>query len=246
MKRIRISSSIGNFYERLRERYADYGDFRWFSSAPTIFFGMYHWLDYMRVTLRGGTPTIFWCGSDILALTPFRSWLLQDCRHVCENIVEFHELIKHRIYAKIHPMLFADVEKYQVTYKRSDTPTVWMSYHLGREEEYGLYRFLNVAREVPELHFRFFNGQTPIEDFDEVTAEYQATIRFNEFDGASENITKAFLRGQYVYSVIPYTGAYQIDNDADLIRELRTLKDKLVPNPETEFWRELLSNRVEI
>lgn len=245
MKRIRISSSIRNFHSRLRARYFDYADFKWFSSDPTIFFGMYHWGDYLRMIFCGN-PTIFWCGSDILSLTPFRAWLLQDCEHVCENTVEHHKLIKHGIYPRIRPMIFDNPKKYKVTYKSSKTPTVWMSYHLGREDEYGLYKFLNIARQVPGLRFRFFNGQTPIDDFDEVTSKFQATIRFNEFDGASENVTKAFLRGQYVFSAIPYPGAYQIADEKLLIKELKALKNKKSPNPETEYWRRLLSKRVEV
>ncbi len=143
-------------------------------------------------------------------------------------------------------MLFDDISKYTVTYKQSDKPTVWMTYHEGREKEYGLYRLTKIASQLPDVRFRFFNGQTSIEDFDEETSTYQGTVRLNEFDGASENVTKAFLRGQYVYSVIPYPGAYRITDDTGLIEELKKLKDKKEPNPETETWRALLSNRIEI
>lgn len=245
MKRIRISSSIANFKAKLRARYWDYGDFKWFSKEPTLFFGMYHIGDYLRFITHQGPATVFWCGSDILTLSKFKAALLHGGRHICENMVEQDNLATYGIRAEIHPMIFDDPDKYQTTYEHSPTPTVWMSYHLGREEEYGLYRFLDVARQVPELRFRFFNGQIPIKDFDKETAGYQATIRFNKHDGFSENLAKAMLRGQYAFSVIPYPDIETITDDAALIKQLKELKNKLVPH-ESSYWREHLSNRVEI
>lgn len=245
MKRIHISSSIDNFRLKLRARYEDYGDFKWFSKEPTLFFGMYHWGDYLRLITHRGQSKIFWCGSDILNITFSNMWVFRKATHVCENVVEQKKLLEYGIHADVHPMLFDEPGKYQTTYEHSSTPTVWMSYHLGREEEYGLYRFLNVARQVEGLNFRFFNGQTPIDDFDEVTSKYQATIRFNEFDGFSENLAKAMLRGQYAWSVISYPDVETITDDATLIAQLNELKNKHQPHG-TSYWREQLSKRVEI
>lgn len=246
MKRIRISSSIANFSAKLRARYSDYGDFKWFSKDPTIFFGIYHTGDFARYVLHRGEKTAFMCGSDILSLPRWFVPFLGRGTIYCENEVEQVKLAELGLKSYVHPMIFDDPSKYTETYEPSDTPTVWMSYHLGREEEYGLYRFLSVARQVPGLRFRFFNGQTPIEDFDEVTSHHQATIRFNEFDGFSENAAKALLRGQYVYSVVPYHGVETITTDDKLVEALKALKDKKEPNPVSPYWREHLSKRVEV
>lgn len=142
-------------------------------------------------------------------------------------------------------MLFDDPDKYQITYEHSSEPTVWMTYHVGREEEYGLYRFFEIARQVPNLRFRFFNGETPIDDFDEITSKFQGTIRFNESDGFSENLAKAMLRGQYAWSAIPYPDIETITDDATLVRQLKELADKHQPH-DTSYWREQLSKRVEV
>ena len=245
MKRIRISSSIANFKLKLRARYEDYEDFKWFSKDPTLFFGAYHVGDFLRILTHRGNATIFWCGSDIITLTKFKASLVAGCKHYCENTVEQNKLSLFGIHSEIHPMLFDEPGKYQVTYKHSSTPTVWMSYHLGREEEYGLYRLLNITQRVPGVIFRFFDGKTKTDDFDEVTSKFQATIRLNEHDGFSENLAKAMLRGQYAFSVIPYPDIETITDDASLIKALNELKDKKQPH-DTSYWREQLSKRVEI
>lgn len=205
---------------------------------------MYHIGDFLRYWFHRGPKTVFWCGSDILHIKA--TSILWAGKHVCENEVEQEALDKWGIHAEIHPMIFDDPEKYKVTYKQSDTPTVWMTYHLGREEEYGLYRFLSVAASVPELRFKFFNGDTKTRDFDKETENYQATIRFNEHDGFSENLSKAVLRGQYAFSAIHYPYIEDITEDDKLIKDLKELKNKIQPNPGSDFWREHLSKRVEI
>lgn len=246
MKRVYISSSISNFRRNLRSRYWDYAEFQWFSKDPTLFFGMYHIGDYLRLILHGGHATIFWCGSDILQIKKSLLWRLSGCRNVVENVREQRALSNYGIMSEIHPMLFDNPNKYSVTYEPSDTPTVWLTYHLGREEEYGVWRFLDIARQVPELRFRFFNGATAIRDFDEITSKYQATVRFNEFDGASENMTKALLRGQYVFTVIPYPHVESFSDEKELVELLKDLKNRKEVNPAEKMWREILTKRVEV
>lgn len=245
MKRFHISSSIANFKENLSKRYSDYGAFRWFSKDPTIFFGAYHVGDYLRIFFHRGRATIFWCGSDILALTPLKALIASKCEHVCENGVEQLALSRFDIFATVHPMLFDDPSKYHVTYERSDRPTVWMTYHKGRENDYGKDRFMRLAMKCPEVNFVAYSGGIPREEFDRRTATHQATIRLNEFDGFSENLAKAALRGQYMYSVIPYPDCESIVSDEELIASLKELRNQNVPH-ETSYWCEMLSKRVEI
>ena len=106
---------------------------------------MYHIGDYLRVLFHLGTGKIFWCGSDILSVPSWMLGTLSRYTHVVENTVEQHRLADYGLMSDVHPMLFDNPEKYQKTYVRSDSPTVWMSYHKGREEEYGLDRFLQVC-----------------------------------------------------------------------------------------------------
>lgn len=244
MKRIRISSSIANFADKLRNRYKDYGDFRWFSTDPTIFFGCYHIFDYLRIFFHLGPKKVFWCGSDIKNLNEFALWFINDAEHVCENSVELYELTMRGIRgATIHPMLFDDPEKYQESYKHSPVTVVYMTYHKGREEEYGLPEFERLKSLVPGVHFAAYDGSLRQDVFDQITATHQAVIRFNEFDGFAETLAKGVLRGQYCFSRIRYPDIEPIDEN--IVERLTALKTRKLPK-ESPYWREALSNRLEI
>ena len=243
-RRIRISSSIANFHERLRARYSDYEDFKWFSHDDTIFFGMYHVGDFLRLICHQGRATVFFCGSDILQLPKWMVPVLKRVRNVCENVVEFRKLQELGIEAETHPMLFDDPDKYQVTYEHSDTPQVWITAHPGRKNEYGYTRLIEISKQVPGVLFHVFTD-TPRDEFLRETAKMQATIRLNEFDGFSENLALAMLRGQYAFSVIPYPDIETITSDAKLVEALKDLKNKHQPH-ESSYWRERLSKRVEV
>lgn len=274
MKRIHISSSIANFHGQLRERYADYGDFKWFSKDPTIFFGFYHIGDYLRLLCHMGPTKIFWCGSDIKTFPEIVRILMgDDVKSVCENTAEAMELMRRGIHTTIQPQLLDDPEKYQTSYVQSGRPKVWITTHPKRAKEYGVDRLYEIARQVPEVDFAIFGcgkagvseaGTTidglhfpyilknvtlydrfPTDEFDRWTSRMQATIRFNAFDGFSENLAKAVLRGQYAYSVIPYPDIESARDDAALIASLKELKNKSEPKVSI-YWRDTLSNRVEI
>lgn len=247
MKRIRISSSIANFHDRLRARYEDYGDFKWFSKDPTIFFGMYHIGDYLRLICHRGPATVFFCGSDILSLPQWMKVPLKNSYKYVENDVEAKALFKYLggiLNAVVmHPMLFDDPEKYQVTYEHSNDPKVWMTYHRRRGQEYGVDRFFKVCEKAGVTGTAFCGAKR--KDFINFTNNYQATIRFNKHDGFSENLALAMLRGQYAFSVIPYPDIETITDDETLIEQLKELKNKKEPH-DTSYWREQLSKRIEI
>lgn len=188
---------------------------------------------------------MFFCGSDILSLPKWTAYFLKRHQTYCENIVEQRKLQECGIYASIHPMLFDDPEKYQVTYEHSSEPTVWATYHPQRAKEYGMDRFFELEKRVPGVRFVAFDGTLSAEDFDSETAKCQAAIRFNEFDGFSENLAKAMLRGQYAFSVIPYPDIETITDDQTLTEQLKELKNKHQPH-DTSYWREMLSKRVEV
>lgn len=244
MNRIRISSSIANFHERLRARYSDYEDFKWFSKDPTIFFGCYHIFDYLRVFLHRGKRVVFWCGGDARQVPKFVASLLKGGEHVCENAGEQKELASVGITARIQPMLFDDPNKYQVCYEHSSEPKVWITTHEGRDNEYGVERALKVCEEAG-INLAIYYGGVDRDTFDEQTSHMQGTLRFNERDGFSENLSKAMLRGQYAWSVIPYPDIETITDDDTLVAQLKELKNKHQPH-ESTYWREQLSKRVEV
>lgn len=260
MKRIRISSSIANFRDNLRRRYWDYGDFKWLSTDPTLFFGCYHWLDYLRIILHRGPRVVFWCGSDLLAVSPFKARLLRRFKilHYVENDIEWFLLHQFDIKALVQPMFFGNAKDYPVSYTQSDYPQVFISAHRGRAGEYGVTRLLRVAKRVPGVMFHIygvegvsannvvFHGRVPNKTFDEEIRRYQAGLRLNRFDGFGEVLAKSVLLGQYPISTIPYYGIDTALGDDELVRKLKELRTKREPNPFRKHWFELLSKRVEI
>lgn len=196
---IRVSSSIANFHDKL-QAYLKLNDWHWWRNRNdrVIFFGLYHWKDYLRFIWHRGPKKTFWCGSDILALEQHPLWLWfyrkQSGQDYCENEVEYEKLWKLGIFSKISPMLFDDPDKYPISYKWQPYPKYFATYHKGRETEYGYGSYERID---------FLEGFSP-EKFDEKIKEYQGTIRFNEFDGFSENLAKSVLMGQWPASRIWY------------------------------------------
>lgn len=229
IRRIYISSSVANFKEKLLKRigFEEYHNIKDYNK-PTLFVGLYHWRDWLRFCRHSGAKKVFWCGSDILALKKHKiwQWLIrtQKAKHYCENGVEFFELITMGIIPEIRPMIFDDPDKYPVSYKHSEHPKLFATYHKGREEEYGVRYHLDLD---------FLEG-LPEEEFNEKIKEYQGAIRFNSFDGFAETLAKSILMGQYPVSYIAYPYIIPLNDGVDIIE---TLKLKHEPNIEgREYW----------
>lgn len=226
------SSSIANFKDKLLDKYKLP---EWSISHildNTIFFGAYHQLDWLRILLHRGKRTIFWCGADILALkrSVWRYIIPRlKAEHICENYVEEAELWDLGIKPMVKPHFFGNVDDFPISYKHSENPRVFATYHKGREEEYGYF-------EHPQVDW--FSDLSEVE-FNEKIKEYQGCIRLNEFDGFAESLAKSVLMGQYQYSSIYYLGMAHPEFES--IEEwLESLKDKKEPNPWSKTWREIL------
>jgi hypothetical protein len=235
--RVRISSSISNFKPKLLA-YLKVPEWNWWKdrNKPTVFFGLYHYRDYLRFIWHRGPKKVFWCGSDILALEKHPIWyrfiMKQKAFHYVENDIEKDRLwdITYNgwwgIRAKIRPMLFDDPDKYQISYKWSENPKYFATYHKERGEEYGLHKDLD--------NIDFFEGLSE-EVFDKKIKEYQGAVRFNEFDGFAETLAKSALMGQYPISRIKYPYILHF-SDARKTNELPK-----EPNYEaSNYWRKTL------
>ena len=167
---------------------------------------------------------------------------------------------------KIQPCLFDDMSGIKVSFKPSKTPHVYLCVQPGREEEYGLNIVEKVAQLVPEVKFHIYgvkskegytykkyiledgretvityHGKIPNEQFNKEIKGYQAALRMNEFDGASEVLMKSILMGQYPISRIPYPkGIDSYQTTEELVVLLKDLKNKKQPNPEVRKWRTIL------
>jgi hypothetical protein len=209
---------------------------------------MYHLGDYLRLLIHRGPRTVFWCGSDILSLK--RSmWRFVIPRlkatHYSENGRECFALSELGLAVYRQAMIFADPNKYQVNFQYTEKPTVYISFHLGREDEYGLWTALEAMKEIPDVSFKVFYRNTE-ESYDEQTDGCQIAVRLNAFDGFSEVLAKSALRGQYQISAIPYPHMEHAVDKESLIKAINKLKLMKEPNYEgAAYWREILTKRVE-
>lgn len=234
-KAIHCSSSIENWKEKLKARtkLPEWNMFHLYDDV--IFFGLYHIGDYMKYYLHQGRKTVFWCGSDILALTRPHADMIASirARHFCENEVEQDALLRWGIVSTIAPMIFDDPSKYQITYQHSTTPRVFATYHKGSEKEYGYF-------EHPQLDW--FHDLSE-EEFNEKIKNYQGCIRPSVFDGFAESLAKSVLMGQYQLTTIPYPG---MDSKMDFKKWLKKLSYKRKPNPLAEEWRNRLEESLKL
>lgn len=252
--RIHLSSSVANFKEGVEERFTYQADYK-------LFIGLYHWVDYLRFLLYRKKKRVFWCGSDILNLTTFWAFLIrhQKAIHICENDVEQEALAMFEIEAKIQPVILADPDKYNICYKQSLRPHVYVTCHEGRVREYGVDTILRIAGRTPDVTYHIygiklkdpfipknilFHGKVSKEQFDYDIRLYHAALRLNNFDGFGEVLAKSILLGQYPISKIYYPGITYYSNDDDLVMKLNELKHKKVPNPMRDTWYELLKKNI--
>lgn len=193
------SSSIANFRDKLHKRLG-LEVWQWWKNRNdrVIFFGLYHWKDYLRFIWHRGQKKVFWCGSDILALEDRPIWqsLIRNstAKHYCENHVEEYHLSSMGIIAFIEPMIFDDPNKFKISYKWSKKPKFFASYHSGREIEYNWHN-------NPQVDF--LEGLSE-QQFNEKIKSYQGAVRYNRFDGFAETLAKSVLMGQYPFSQIEY------------------------------------------
>ncbi len=274
---LRVSGSIEPFRQKAldtwgiqeRDRVADI-------RTHSVFFGMYHIGDYASFVRHRGKRSVLWAGSDInnltrgyafsdgddlwlskmLSFVPWQ-WIFKIFKadHYCENQTEQSALLGKGIIATVIPSFLEDVSKFEVTYKHSDNPQVYISAREGRADEYGHATIERIASKTPGVTFHFYgikrdshdniiyHGLVPPEQFNKDIKGYQACIRANKFDGFSELVAKAFLQGQYVISRIPYLYAWQYHDDYALITLLNALKEAKKPNIEArEYWSKKFNN----
>lgn len=248
---IRVSSSIANFREALFN-YLKLPEWHWWRNRHdrVIFFGLYHWKDYVRFFWHRGPKKVFWCGSDILAIR--KTWwfiliILGLGQHYCENEVEQRYLKEAGIDAEIRPMFFDDPNNYPVTFQPSPNPQVWISVRPGRELEYGIDIVRRIAYRTRSIQYHvygwepdqgawpmnmLFHGEVSNEELNNDIRYYQSALRLNKFDGFAEVLAKSVLLGQYpITAFIEYGNGITFCRDEDhLVNRLNRLKTRTLPN----------------
>lgn len=209
---IYISSSIENWRDKIEKKLKGY------NGDKLLFFGMYHDGDLKKLSKASGDKVIFWQGSDIMQLTYERAEKIKpSVEHYCENEVCQSVLENWGIRAEIKPIFWGDPDKYEMSYKQSENPQIWLCAHLEREKEYGVDKVYMWAEMFKSYTFHIygidsyfdlenviFHGVVPEKEMDRDMKNYQCGLRYNEFDGLSEVVSKSMLMGQHVISRIGY------------------------------------------
>lgn len=267
--KLRVSGSIEPFREKALKIWKmearKVGEY----DCDCCFFGLYALGDWEVFMKQRGKRFVLWAGGDILNLkrgycdsdgtglakskrwswVPWH-WIFKifKAEHYCENEVEAAELYRLGINAKVVPSFLEDVDNFEVCFKPSKKPQVYISAREGNSEAYGESLIERIAPSVPEVIFHFYGITRPSHDniiyhgnvspeiFNNEIKNYQGCIRANESDGFSELIGKACLMGQYPISRIKYDGIWHYKTDQELIAYLQLLGTMEEPNLESREW----------
>ncbi len=242
MNKIIISSSISNWREKIKTKLKGY------NGEATRFYGLYHPKDYFRFLQCKGKREVYWQGSDILQLkdTDEIKWREAiskvEAKHFCENEV-CQELLKEKgINAKVKYQFWGDVDDYPLSFKPSLNPQIWLCAHPGREIEYGVGIVETIAELLPNFTFHIYgitgenkdniiyHGIISEKQFNREIKNYHCGLRFNNFDGFSEILSKACLMGQYAISTIKYPRITRFSSPKKLVEAIKKIANKKYPN----------------
>jgi len=150
----------------------------------------------------------------------FHKLILHICKkaeHWCENEVEQKALKDVGIKSKIGRSFMGKVINYDIKREKGKITKVYVSCSGDRQLEYGFGDVEKYAHFFPNVLFYLYGGKWKTkqknviirgrvskETFNRETSKMDIGLRLNEFDGFSEVVVKAMLRGQKWLSVIPY------------------------------------------
>ena len=221
-------------------------------SLPAMFW-LYSPDDYKMLFNHQGKSYVYWHGIDVLYLQKHIGNFLPLLRKAkpecaCHNEVQQNILAEMGIFSHVRPVFWNDLRKYTHS-NQPLTKQVYMTSHPEREAEYGEPMINAVAYALPDWKFHifgtekalpvcenvFYHGFVPEEEMDEITKDHAATIRWKHirgihWDGVSQTVIKALLRGQMAITGIKYNFAHHAGGIGDIISYLKdfdTLKDSL-------------------
>lgn len=138
---------------------------------------------------------------------------------------------------------------FEVSWKPAKPMNVYVSATGGRVEEYGFPIVERIAKDVPFAVFHLYgsdwntkeenvivHGRVPKEQMNKEISSMQVGLRLNNFDGFSEVLAKAVLRGQYAIGKVKHPHIPSFESDLDLILELDKIYHKEEPNLEARRW----------
>src|SRR3990167_1413770 len=216
---------------------------------PTVFFGLYGFPDFYSLWRHRGKKYILWAGSDIrhfsqgywlerdgvvkLDPKPLALWIQRNCDSYVENTVEYDELAKWGIIAKIVPSFLGNVDNF--TPQIIDSKKRYYSSVSGNDFDLYAWGKLNkIAEENPDIEYHFYgntvlwkapqnviiHGRVPKEQMNKEVKNMTGAIRMVEFEGCSELIVKSVLWGQKPISLIDYDFLHSDNPREELLKVL--------------------------
>jgi hypothetical protein len=161
---------------------------------------------------------------------------------MCHSYWQQEVMRRVGIDVEIHPIFFGDLSKFQVCFKPSKTPQVYITSHNGRGTEYGVDVIERVASRVPDVTFHIYGEENTSENdnvvyhgwvdenvMDEEIKEYQGAIKGGS-NGVSITLIKSIMMGQYPISFKKIKGVWHAPDDEEFIKQLKRLKTVSEPN----------------
>src|SRR3990167_4101438 len=182
--------------------------------------------------------------------------ILSKAEHWVENHTERDALFKWGIKKVfVTPSYFGNVDL-PITYNHAKPAKVYISCGKNRQEEYGFDVIEQIASQCVNIEFHLYgddwqtqhknviiHNRVPIEQMNKETADMQCGLRLNEFDGFSEILAKAVLRGQYAISKIKYPLIPSYNHNGELVQLLNKLTITYQPNTKVRnFYKQILNN----
>ncbi len=258
-----VSSSIVPFREKA-EKIWKLERYQWPRDIfkPVVFMGCYHVGDYYHYLRHLGPKIVWWAGSDVTNLITSKiPWykIFRGARHYTENWVEKAELDQFNIKAEAIPSFLEDVNDFPISFvspEKKGLTEIYLSCHVGREEEYGVKLIERIAPFTPGVHYHIYgskfnrgitkrityHGRVPSDQFNKEIKEYHCGLRPNEHDGFSEITAKSILMGQYPISKIKYPHVASYETEAQLISMINSICTMCEPNYKArEYYLKVLN-----
>lgn len=178
-------------------------------------------------------------------------WIQKNCESWVENKREAQALRKLGIKAQVCPSFLGNVKDFEVSYKHSAIPKAYSSVSGDNFELYGWDIIERIARDLPWFEFHLYgnikpwktkhknvkvHGRVPKGEMNEEIKKMQIGLRLTSFDGFSEILAKAVLRGQYAIGKVEHPLIPSFKNDMELITKLNTLRHSKEPNIKAREW----------
>ncbi len=248
-KRIYIPEGMHFFGDKAKKQYGieEYNP-ETDKDKPTIFFGLYFEKDIDILRAHTGPVTIYWHGSDILELRKYPEWVnvvtSKNARHLTQSVYKKDWLADFGIQAEHYPIFFGDMNKYQMCYKPSITPQLYMHANKMCEGYYGVDLVAEIAEEMPDIKFHIygtegfnikhtdnviFHGWVDEDVMDNEIKDYQGLLQFVS-EGVSQTMAKAMKMGQYIIMSHQRDGFWIAPDKKSIIEKINLLRTTTEPN----------------